>query len=176
MPFNRLEHEYLGKLRPRFRLRFYGTIEEAMEALGLDLLDDPTVGGLVVRERILFNIPKRNRHYWSPELHLTFEEYPDGNGTLISCLVGPSQPVWTMFMFFYAAIGIITVFAFMFGFSQLTLGHYPFLFWVAGVGALLFPSIRTVSLLGQRKARDQMLHLISFVYHALDSRGQIERI
>lgn len=176
MPFNRLEHDRLGKIRPRFRLRYSGTVEDAMNALQKNLTLDKTVVGMTARERIHVRIPKNIRHYWSPEIHLTFEEYPDGNGTLVRCLAGPAQPVWTLFMFIYAVIGIITVFSLMFGCSQLQLGHYPFLFWIAAAGAVLFPSIRTVSLLGQKKARDQTLHLVSFVYHALDDSGTVERV
>ena len=46
MPFNRLNHNKLGDIRPRFTLRIESNPDEAIEHLNNRMMEDKTVSGL----------------------------------------------------------------------------------------------------------------------------------
>jgi hypothetical protein len=175
MPFNKLNHSHLGEIRPRFHLRTSLSPEEALSVIGTSLREDQTVSGRVSKTHAFLRIPDQVAHYWSPELQARIEidEYKDE--TFVYCLIGPKQTVWALFTFFYAAIILIAVFGGIFGFSQHQLGKDS-VFIYFPIALLLVPTIFLFAKAGQRKGRDEMLHLISFIYHSLESKGELERI
>jgi len=176
MPFNKLDHSHLGEIRPRFKLTTNLSIEDCIIALKDSFEKDDTVIGRIEKDHAHFDVPTSEQHYWSPELQVSFEIHEAYEGTLIRCLVGPKPKVWTMFMFFYITVGLITLFGGMFGLTQLQLGHpAPFL-WCWLFGGIVLPTIYFSSKFGQKKGRDQMLHLVSFVYHAINEKGDISRV
>ena len=176
MPFNRLDHHTLGDIRPRFKLVIDKTEEECVEQLKKAGLEDTTAIVKVILNQVHLLIPEDKLHYWSPELHISFDHQEAYEGTLLRCLIGPRQAIWAMFAFFYAAVGIATLFLLMFGFSQWQMGETPYLLYL-GIGGLIFlPSLYTVALIGQRKGRDEMLHLVSYLYHHLNEIGEVNRV
>jgi hypothetical protein len=48
--------------------------------------------------------------------------------------------------------------------------------WLIPIGIIAFSTVFIASKIGQRKGRDQMLHLVSFLYHSLKEIGDVERI
>ena len=174
MPFNRLNHNILGELRPRFKLKSKLSIDDITAVLSDQLNNDPTVNGSVDKTYAILKIPPEKQHYWSPELQVHLEK--DSDDTIIRCLVGPSQAVWAMFMFCYIAIAALTLFVGMYGLIQLQLGHSNYAVYIIPIGLLILPSIYTFSKIGQKTGRDQMLHLISFLYHSINTKGIVERI
>lgn len=174
MPFNKLNHAHLGEIRPRFKLIAHCSVEDAITIIEENLQKDKSVVGRFVVDHIHFKIPMDNRHYWSPELHINFDKSETNDYIIVRCLVGPKQSVWAMFAFFYAFLGLATIFGGMFGLSQWQLGHPPYFLW-SFVGLLIIPSIYTFAKIGQKKGRNQMLHLISFLYHSLEEKGVVER-
>ena len=96
--------------------------------------------------------------------------------TILRCLVGPKQSVWAMFMFFYIAVALITLFVGMYGLVQMQLDKPSNAAYIIPVGLLILPSIYTFSKIGQKTGRDQMLHLISFLYHSINKNGNVERV
>lgn len=176
MPFNRLNHTILGELRPRFILKSNLSIDQITSSISNQLSEDITVNGSVDKKYAILKIPSNNQHYWSPELQVHLEKDEDSEDTIIRCLVGPKQTVWSMFMFSYIAIAAITLFVGMYGLIQLQLGHSNYAVYVIPIGILILPSIYTFSKIGQKTGRDQMLHLISFLYHSIDKEGSVERV
>lgn len=176
MPFNRLNHNVLGEIRPRFRLKSNLSIEEITSSVKISLENDPTVLGNVHNKYFVLKIPTSKQHYWSPELQVHLEKDEDSDDTILRCLVGPKQSVWAMFMFFYISIVAITFFGGMYGLVQMQMGKPNNMVYIIPVGLLILPSIYTFSKIGQKSGRDQMLHLISFLYHSVDSKGNVERI
>ena len=175
MPFNKLSHSHLGEIRPRFKLTTSLTPNECIKVLQNNFALDDSVNGRIEEDHAHFTVPKELQHYWSPELQVSFAIHEAYEGTLVRCLVGPKPTVWTLFAFFYITVGLSTLFGGMFGLTQLQLGHpAPFL-WFWAFGALILPTIYISSLIGQKKGRDQMLHLVSFVYHSLAEKGNVER-
>lgn len=176
MPFNRLNHNILGEIRPRFRLKTNLSIEDVIQSISTEMEKDITVIGHTDKKYAMIKIPGNKQHYWSPELQVHLEKDYDSEDTIIRCLVGPKQSVWAMFMFFYVAVAAITLFLGMYGLIQLQLDKPSGAVWVIPIGLLILPSIYTFSKVGQKTGRDQMLHLISFLYHSIDKKGNVERV
>jgi len=176
MPFNKLNHNILGEIRPRFRLKSNLPIDEIKQIIEKGLKKDNTVIGNVKMEYAIVKIPSREQHYWSPELQVHLEKDYDSDDTILRCLVGPKQTVWSLFMFVYIGIAVLTLFLGMYGLTQWQLGEFSNFVYVIPVGLLILPSIYTFSKIGQKTGRDQMMHLVSFLYHNLDKKGSVERV
>ena len=59
-----------------------------------------------VDDHIFIKLPKREQHFWSPQLHLEITE-KDENTCSLHGFFGPNPTVWTMFMFLHVAVGIL---------------------------------------------------------------------
>lgn len=176
MPFNRLNHSILGEIRPRFTLKINCDPEVAIDYIEKQIDRDRTVSGERSDHLLFLKTPSWEQHYWSPEMtvRIEIEEWTDY--TTVSCLVGPRQTVWALWAFIYSAVAVFTTFGGIFGLVQYNeSGSSPWL-WVIPLGVIMIGSAFIAAKIGQRKGRDQMLHLISFLYHSLESVGKVERI
>jgi hypothetical protein len=176
MPFNRLNHSILGEIRPRFYLKSSAQVEESLERMENNLSKDPYVSGLRSGEYIFLKTPKHLQHYWSPEMSVRIEESETKDFTRVCCLLGPRQTVWFMFTLIYSAITLITFFASIMGFVEYSRHGSSGFLWVIPIGIVLISSFFIVAKIGQKKGRDQMLHLVSYTYHALAEVGEVERL
>lgn len=176
MPFNRLNHSILGEIRPRFTLRIESDAEQAIVHILKRLETDKTVTGARFKQTLFLKIPSWLQHYWSPEMTVRIEKSEYSDQILVNCLIGPRQSVWAMFALIYAAILLITCFGGMFGIVQYAAeGSSPFI-WLIPIGLIAFSSVFLSAKIGQRKGRDEMLHLVSFIYHTLNEISTVERI
>ncbi|MFN5416752.1 MAG: hypothetical protein ACK5B9_06810 [Flavobacteriia bacterium] len=179
MPFNRLNHSILGEIRPRFVLQIDCEPEIAIEHVKESLKKDPTVTTLkanYTKNYVFLNIPYNIQHYWSPEMTVRIEKGEFSGITTVNCLIGPRQSVWAMFALIYAFISIGTLFGGMFGFVKYqTSGTTAFL-WFFPIGLFLISTVFFAAKVGQRKGRDQMLHLVSFLYHSLNELTEVKRV
>lgn len=155
------------RIRPRFEIISCNTIQ-AIEAKTKDCanLADSKCKATVNQGFIKVFLPKTEQHYWSPQLTLSLEE--DENGTLIRGLYGPRPAVWTMFVFFYAVIGVAILFIAIFGFSYISLGKSGIILWLLPVLVIVFFSLYLVSYFGQKLGHDQMIILHNFIEDCLD--------
>lgn len=179
MSFNRFNHRYLGELRPRFRLQTPLSEERVFDLIKEELKKDKTVRGVVVKKYAILKMPIEDVHFWSPELQLRidFDEFdPDPKHTLIKCLIGPKQSVWLLFTFTYGVVGFVTFFAGSFGLVQLLQGKSSWLIWFIPVGLIFLSTVWLVAHFGKKTARNQMLHLINFIYHLLEEEGGVKRM
>lgn len=175
MPFNRLNHSVLGEIRPRFFLKTNSSVEDCLNHVIESLKTDKNVSGMRSGELIFLKTPKAKQHYWSPEMTVRIETNAYIDYTRVCCLIGPRQSVWVMFAFIYAAIAVATLFAAMFGFVQYSRYGNSAWLWAIPIGLVLVSSIFYTAKVGQKKGRDQMLYLVSFIYHSLDELGNVER-
>lgn len=167
MAFNKKEQHSLIEIRPRFRLITTYTIQEVLLLLEASVKLDETVLGKQVHDIYYLDIPIKNRHYWSPELRVSLEKNEAGEGTFIRCVVGPRHSVWLLFIFIYGFLGVLTLFGGMYGLAQWNLGNGNGWLWCFPIAFVLIFSVYIIAKIGQRTGRDQMLHLISVLYHAL---------
>lgn len=176
MPFNRLNHSILGEIRPRFALKVESDPDQVIDHVEKRMDQDKTVSGNRSNSLLFLKTPSWEQHYWSPEMtvRIEIEEYTDF--TTVSCLIGPRQAVWALWAFIYSSFLIVTVFGGIFGIVQYSQnGSSPWI-WVIPIGIFLLSTAFIASKIGQRKGRDQMLHLISFLYHSLAEMGTVERL
>lgn len=176
MPFNRLNHSVLGEIRPRFALKMNEEPSKILQCLEIGFKNDPTVGGVFAKHHLFLKIPEREQHYWSPELSVRVEIEEFTDYTTISCLVGPRQSVWALWAFIYTAILLLTLFSGFFGWAQYNVDGTSSWLWVVPFGVIGLSTAFLASKIGQRKGRNQMLHLISFVYHELSKISEVERL
>ncbi|QOD60204.1 GTP-binding protein [Polaribacter haliotis] len=93
-------------LRPRFSI----DLEENAEVLlnrfsDAFKKDDNPMRGNIVDSHIFINVPQKEEHFWSPQLHLELVE-KENKETELKGLFGPKPQVWTLFMFVHFVIGI----------------------------------------------------------------------
>lgn len=176
MPFNRLHHSVMGELRPRFALRMHADPEKTLIHMSESLKTDSTVSGVRSKCYVFIKIPKHLQHYWSPEISVRIEKLDYLSYTNVHCLIGPRQSVWVMFTLIYAAITLATLFLGMFGVVNYQITHSVIWLMPFPVGLFLIGSIFLFAKIGQKKGRDEMLHLVSFVYHHLSEVAPVERV
>ena len=167
MPFNRKEQHNRGEIRPRFRLITPYDIREAQEHIIEAVKKDDTVDGRKAHDMFFLTIPKQRQHYWSPELRISFEKNEAGEGTFMRCVVGPRQSVWLLFVFIYGFLGVISLFGGMYGLAQWNLGKPSIWLWCFPAAFLVILGVYITAKMGQRTGRDQMLHLVSVLYHSI---------
>lgn len=113
----------------------------------------------VIPDYITIRIKPEDRHFWSPQLNLTFEENENGE-TIIRGLYGPNPQIWAMIFFGYAVLGVAAFFVLMIGLSQLSLGKEAVILWVLPVIFLLALILYLVSQFGQKLGVEQ-----TFILH-----------
>lgn len=176
MSFNKLDHSVLGVIRPRFRLRTNLSIDDVKGVVASAVKSDASVEGGVKMDYFILKTPIAEQHFWSPELQVHLEKDEDSNKVILRCLIGPKQAVWSLFMFVYSAIAVITLFLGMYGLIQMQFDKPSNAVYVIPVGLFLLPTIYFFSKIGQKTGHDQMMHLVSFLYHVLDREGEVERV
>lgn len=176
MPFNRLNHSILGEIRPRFDLQIDVDPEFALEHIYANIVKDPEVAGVRSKQYVFIKTPRHQQHFWSPEMSVRIEKSEFSDDITAHCLVGPRQTVWVLFTLIYAAILLLTLFGGSFGAVQYQQEGSSIFIWFFPIGFIAFLSVFITAKIGQRKGRDQMLHLVSFLYHSLDQISSVKRI
>lgn len=164
------------EIRPRFRLISTKRQDDIVSRINVALPKQKEVVGLYKGDHFFLSIPEQDQHYWSPVMEVVVRPYyEDKSKTLVRCLLGPKQSIWVMLMFFYVAAGLLALFGGMYGLAKWNLGKESIFIWAIPCALLLAALIYFTAKYGQRKGRDQMLYLVSFLYHAIND-DQIERL
>lgn len=149
------------RIRPRFKQLTKEPAKELQNRIlqkmdqGLAKFTTTSVEG-----HITLAIAMNDRHFWSPQLSLSFEETSEG--TVIRGLYGPNPTVWAIFFFSYIALGILTLFALMAGSSQWMLGMSAPILWAIPVCAVAAIILYFVAQTGQKMGAEQMFRLHHF--------------
>lgn len=164
------------EIRPRFKLISKFSKDEVIEKVREALPKQKEVKGITRGNHIFLSIPDDKQHYWSPAMEVVVEEYKaNKDKAYVRCLLGPKQTVWMMLMFFYIAICVAALFGGMYGLVKWNLGKESVFIWALPIAALLLAVVYFTAKYGQKKGRDQMLYLVSFLYHAIND-DEIERL
>ncbi len=152
-------------LRPRFSFESHRPINEICEHFKNTLQKPDAEYSGKVRTGFVSLYPKQeDRHYWSPHFSLTMDESEDVEGqTDISGIYGPAPEVWTMFVFFYAIIGLSIVIVSVIGFANRSIGESGAILWLIPVLVIIFASMYSVSYFGQKKGHDQVEGIYKFL-------------
>ncbi|MEM7107094.1 MAG: hypothetical protein AAF519_02625 [Bacteroidota bacterium] len=148
-------------VRPRFKknIRLSPSELEALlkEALGEN---NTLCSGYVAANYCTIKVPIKDRHFWSPQLTISFEE--DEGTTLIRGLYGPNPTVWAVFFFGYVILGILGLFVLVIGFSRMTLDMDTSILWALPALSLFALGLYLVAQAGQKIGAEQMYTLHHF--------------
>ncbi len=149
------------RVRPRIRRESPKSVEETIATFKKTFDEDnKTVLGTIVQHHMIFKIRQKDQHFWSPELHLSVDDY---EGTiLVRGHVGPKSTVWTMFIFMYILVGVLALFSLMIGLSNWSLDIPTNAFWYSGGAVFLFVLIFIAAQVGQKIGHEQTEILMAF--------------
>jgi len=111
-------------------------------------------------EHALFSFNKRQRHFWSPWLHLEIrgkEATPELYGWFT-----PHPSVWTAFVFAYLVVGCLASLALITGLTQQLLKMNAWGYYGIPVMAVAAVVLWIVSRTGQKLAAEEMIQLKDF--------------
>ena len=93
-------------LRPRFTIDFENEKEVVIEKFKKVLNEENNrFPSKFVDGHIIIDVPKKEEHFWSPQLNIEIVETAN-NKSLLKGLFGPKPQVWTLFMFIHFVVGI----------------------------------------------------------------------
>lgn len=155
------------ELRPRFQLKTPLQREQLLEQFRHHLAKNSQGFHGTVRDyHVVINVPRKDQHYWSPQLDISIEEKE--TKTLIKGLMGPKPTVWTKFVFIYSTLGLLATFGLMTGFSQLTLDQTPWGMWVFGIASIALIAAYAIAQAGKKLGHNQMHELYNFLLDELN--------
>ena len=164
------------EIRPRFKLLSkMNTAKDVLNKVEKLLPNQNKVVGKIKGSHIFLSIPELDQHFWSPAMEVVVEKIDDDKHSSIRCLIGPKQTVWMMVMFFYISVAVILLFGGMYGLVKWNMGHETNLLWLIPGGIIAEGLIYLATKWGQKQGRDQMLYLVSFLYHAIGD-NEMERL
>ncbi len=157
------------QVRPRFEVEVKEEPEEILEVIRAHLRTNiDSVKARIIPGFVTFFVPEAEQHFWSPQLSLSIEEIE--GGSLLRGMYGPSPSVWTMFVFFYAAIGFAIMVVSIVGLSNWSLEKSATILWLVPILMLAFLSLYLVAYSGQKLGHDQMVTLHGFMEETLERR------
>lgn len=162
--------------RPRFKAKYNMKPEEVRELVQKHMAElDCGCSAKTLKNFIVLTIRPEERHFWSPQLSLSFEEdEEDDSFTIIRGLYGPNPTVWAFFTYGYAALGILATFLGMYGFSKYSLGQEATILWSLPVLAALALILYLVAQFGQKIGAEQMFTLHHFFEDSVGHRIHVE--
>lgn len=87
-------------LRPRFKIELHESNDVVLKRFEDLKTSQKNFNITRIDNHVFIKYPKKDQHFWSPQLHLEIDEV-DANSSLLHGLFGPNPTVWTMFMFLH---------------------------------------------------------------------------
>ncbi len=153
------------RIRPRFRHQLEEAELPVREKLlaGLEKANDIHI--VKAKQYLIVEYNEDVRHYWSPQLQLSFEENEEG--TLIRGLYGPHPNVWAIFFYGYSAMGVIGTFLAIIGVSQYMVQETSWAFLGTAACGLVAVILYVVAQFGQKMGAEQTFELHHLYTHTL---------
>lgn len=93
-------------LRPRFQMELEHSCSQIVKRFAEVKKTQNKFNVSCVDDHIFIKLPNKEQHFWSPQLHLELSEITEHKCS-VHGFFGPNPTVWTMFMFFHVAVGIL---------------------------------------------------------------------
>lgn len=161
------------RIRPRFKETVTGSTADYLIGIKEAIDHNREFTGLVSEQYCVIEICAQERHYWSPQLTLTLEETLEG-GLEIRGLYGPKPSVWAIFFMSYAALGVLSLFVGVFGFSQVILGNSAPILWAIPVMVAIAIALYLVAQGGQKVGAEQMFRIHHFYEEVIKHRVSLK--
>ncbi len=154
-------------LRPRFFRDLEMPSEKALEAFETQSKTCQDFVVSCIDHHVFIRIPKKEQHFWSPQLHLEIYNATESRPALKG-LFGPSPTVWTLFMFLHFIVATLFIVSGIWLYVNISLDK-----------PIIFPIVSMVSLfttwfvlyfagrLGREAGKKEMLALYRFMENTL---------
>ena len=163
------DHIEFTRVRPRIRVHSDYSPDEIIQRISSFLeQEECNCDGKYMKDFATIMIPEEEQHLWSPQLTLTIEKMEIGS--LVRGLYGPKPSLWTLFFFFYVAIGFAALIIAMIGLSFWSLDKPTTILWLVPALGLVFLSLYLVAYSGQKLGHKQMYRLHRFIEKVVDHR------
>lgn len=163
------------RIRPRFKEELPQSVDDFKEILNKAFEHTKDFTGLVSDNYCVIKIPAENRHYWSPQLTLSLEDhFEEDKKITVRGLYGPKPSVWAIFFMSYAALGVLSLFAGVFGLSQLMLEKPAPILWLIPIMAGIALILYLVAQGGQKVGAEQMFRIHHFYEDLMKHKVHID--
>lgn len=160
------------KIRPRFKHFYKGNKEELEKRIVESLEKDNQFVHNHLPSHVYIKIHPDHQHFWSPQLHLTFEQEDDQ--VIVRGLYGPNPTVWAIFFFSYVALGILTMFIGMWGLTRWSLGLDSSILWAIPAFAIIALILYISAQAGQKMGAQQMFDIHHFYEELSGDRIRVD--
>lgn len=160
------------KIRPRFRQEIDGDQEGIEKKIVEKLRSNDSFVFNYLPGHIYIKIHPDDQHFWSPQLHLSFEQ--DDKSVIIRGLYGPKPTVWAIFFFGYVVLGLLSLFIGMWGLTQWSLGLDSTVLWSIPVFCVLAIMLYFSAQAGQKFGAQQMFDIHHFYEGLIENKVQVD--
>lgn len=160
------------RIRPRFKHLVPKALAEVEKEIiqSLEANQEVYTAGFVQGHAHLL-IPVKERHFWSPQLHLSTEASDEG--TIIRGLYGPNPTVWGLFFFGYVALGMAFFFTSFWGLTKWSLDQPAGILWALPFIAVAAVVLYLIAQMGQKVGAEQMYRLHHFYEEIFENKVKI---
>lgn len=141
--------------RPTFKLESPHSLEELQRRVRAFLKTTTKLRGTAYDQLIELSIDGNDHHFWSPQILAKVTEHEDHTTTL-DVRFGPDPHVWALYVFTYATLTFVAIFALVWGFVQRTLGQSPTAMLIAPAALIAAALVYGAGFVGQGLGSDQM--------------------
>ncbi|MCH2034958.1 MAG: GTP-binding protein [Tenacibaculum sp.] len=149
-------------LKPRFQLEMNFSAEVLLSKITEVIRNEKKYRIKLVDHHIIIDIPEKESHFWSPQLHMEIEE-ENKDTSKIRGLFGPKPHVWTLFMFIHFGVALAFFIFAVIAYSNHSLGNsitFPVIMLI--ILPLLWITLYWIGRLGKSFGQNQMDELKSF--------------
>ena len=154
-------------LRPRFKFEVQHDNETLLKAIENTKSTQTAFILSRVDDHVFIKFPKKDQHFWSPQLHLEINE--DGpNRAIVNGLFGPNPTVWTLFMFLHFIVaGLFFGFA-IWAYTNVTLNNsYAIQLFATLLMVVIWFVLYFAGRIGRAKGMPEMHQLNDYMINTL---------
>lgn len=151
--------------RPRFKLETELSQDEFKKNL-LAILNQQKehYSGLVSRDVSTFWVKTPENPYWKPRLTLVTEANTETKNTTVRGIFGPSQAVWTFFIFLYVILSVCIMVFFTIWYLPRSMGshEYGWALYILLLSIFMVAMVYIATRFAQHKSKDEIQLLRDF--------------
>jgi len=156
-------------LKPRFKLQVKLSQKSVLSKFRDMMIEyDNKYISKVVSNHIVFDIPKDENKFWSPQLHL--EVLDDvNNSSILKGLFSPKAHIWSFFMFLHFLLGTAFFFFLIIAYTKYNLHKdYSLYLILCLITPIIWILLYILGQLGKRKGHGQMEEIFNFLMKTLN--------
>ena len=155
-------------LRPRFKIELEQNNESVLQDFENKKKTQSEFIISRVDDHVFIKFPKKDQHFWSPQLHLEINKTDENTSTLHG-LFGPNPTVWTMFMFFHFIVASLFIAFGIWGYTNWSLkSDYGIQLLIALLMIVSWVVLYVIGRLGKATGKEQMHLLYDFMNKILN--------